>query len=281
MSNNHLRDDPVLITAGVLEEIGRHLLMQRNFHISSYKDAYVKRRIGIRIRTTSSQSIEAYLDLLLHDENELDMLLKVLKIHVSQFFRNPSTFEKLHLQILPEVFALKGREGRDALMIWSVGCARGEEPYSVAMMVHRHFGEEWKAGRITIEATDVDAGILEKARRGTYRAERLVDVPEEMRNRYFTKKDGRYHLSSEIRDMVNFRQSDLSRPNDFIPSDLILCRNVLIYFERWQQLRITGGFEEYLRPGGFLVLGQGETVLHEHKRSFETVCPTERIYRRL
>lgn len=278
MTSNHLHDDA--IPAAVLDGIGRFLTRSCGFDTTSYKDAYVRRRIAIRVRSTLSPSPEAYLDLLFQDPDEPDMLLKVLKIHVSQFFRNPATFDRLRSDVLPQAFAQAGPEGHGPLSVWSVGCAGGEEPYSVALLIHRYFPREWARAGLMIEATDMDDAILEKARKGAYRAERLADVPEEMKSRYFTERDGRYHLSAEIRDMVAFRRSDIVQPGEFIPADLILCRNVLIYLERWQQLRIIDGFAESLRPGGFLVLGRSETILPEQRNRFETVSASERIYRR-
>ena len=267
------------ISPEAYEMIRRIMKDSRGFILDSYKDKCIKRRVAIRVRATHSASAEAYADLLLKDGDEVDRLLKVLTIHVSQFFRNPPTFDKLRTQIFPFLFTLPGINGNEELSIWSVGCASGEEPYTLALILKHFFPEELEKLRVTILATDVDAGILDVARVGIYGEERLMEVPEPLRQEYFVQRDGKFQLASEIRTLVEFRQADLADSETFPDCDLIVCRNVLIYFERQQQETILNGFADRLRPGGILVLGKSETLVGETRRRFQTVCPVERIYR--
>ena len=269
----------IVVSAEAFEMIGRILKNLKGFNLDIYKDKCIKRRIAIRVRATHCASAEAYCDYLLHHEEELDRLLKVLTIHVSQFFRNPATFEKLRNDVIPYLFSLCHAEGRPELRCWSVGCAGGEEPYSLALLFAESFAREMSRTPVRILATDVDDNVLSQARRGEFGEDRLGEVPSAMKQRWFSESAGKYVLAPEISAMVEFRQADLCNPDTFDTSDLILCRNVLIYFERPQQEKIISRFAEVLRPGGVLVLGKSETLFGDCRRRFRTVCPVERIYK--
>ncbi|HEY6873759.1 MAG TPA: protein-glutamate O-methyltransferase CheR [Geobacteraceae bacterium] len=252
---------------------------RRGFNLDIYKEKCIKRRIAIRIRKSGSASAAEYGDLLMRDEAETDLLLQVLTVHVSQFFRNPSTFHKLQDEILPHFSSLCERENRQHLDIWSVGCAGGEEPYSVALILKESFADLLSRREVAILGTDIDAQVLATARKGAYREERLLEVPTKLRERWFAAREGKFQLAQEIMDMVNFRRGDLINIDTFPESDLILCRNVLIYLERSHQEKILNGFADALRPGGVLVLGKAENLVGESRRRFQTICPNERIYR--
>lgn len=251
---------------------------RRNFDIGSYKEKYMKRRIAIRVRATRSATADEYCGHLLGSEREIDLLMKGLTIHVSHFFRNRPTFEKLRQEVLPSLFARLRREGREEATIWSVGCSSGEEPYTLAIILKDSFADELKRFKVSLVATDINEGILEAARQGGYGPERLQEAPKEVIERHFSLCGGRYQLVSPVREMVAFRRGDLFDPTSYEASDLILCRNVLIYFERGEQERILEGFADALPTGGVLVLGKAETLVGETRRRFASVCPVERIY---
>jgi chemotaxis protein methyltransferase CheR len=267
------------ISVDAFDTIRRILKSIKGFDLDIYKEKCIRRRIAIRIRATHCATAEEYGELLQHDMDEMDLLLKVLTIHVSQFFRNPPTFEKLRTEIIPYLLKVRGQAERERLTFWSVGCASGEEPYSLALILKDSFPVEVARERVSILATDVDATILKVARLGIYGEERLPETPETIKQRWFCREDGKYHLLPEIKAMVDFKQSDLSCRDSFLESDLILCRNVLIYFERRQQEKILNGFADVLGKDGILVLGKSETLFGEIRARFRTVCPIERIYR--
>ncbi|MCM2358095.1 MAG: protein-glutamate O-methyltransferase CheR [Geobacteraceae bacterium] len=267
------------ISAEAFDMILRLLKELKGFNLDIYKDKCIKRRIAIRIRKTCCSSAAEYGELLMRDKAEPDHLLKVLTIHVSHFFRNPSTFQKLKDEIFPYLFSLCERETRESLKLWSVGCAGGEEPYSACLLLKEYFAETISRREVAILGSDVNPEILETAKKGIYREERLLEVPREIRDRWFTPEEGRFQLAPEIMAMVTFRQSDLCDIDIFPESDLILCRNVLIYLERSHQEKILCGFADALRAGGILVLGKAETLVGESRKRFRTVCPVERIYR--
>ena len=278
MLNGLPRSSDPEISPETFEAIGRILKSQCGFSLEGYKDKCVRRRINIRVRATQSPTPEAYGALLTRNAAELEHLLRVLTIHVSHFFRNPPTFKKLSEEILPQL--LQERCGSRGIRLWSVGCAGGEEPYSLAIILREQFAAALAAGLVSIRATDVDAATLEVARSALYRPDRLAEVAPERLARWFTREGERYRLSQEIRALVGFEQADLNHPaksgEEF---DLIMCRNVLIYFERGRQEAILNGFADALQGGGILVLGKSETLFGSARRRFRTVCPVELIYR--
>jgi len=200
---------PLEISPEEFSLIQNTLLELRNFNLDAYKDKCVKRRIAIRVRATHCKTVRDYCDYLQSKETEVDLLCKVMTIHVSQFFRNPFTFEKLQKEILPYLFSISRQEGRRDLKLWSVGCSSGEEPYSLALLLREHFHREMERLPVVIQATDVDGGILETARQGIYTEERLGELPDIYRKRYFLARDGKYQLQSDIKAMVSFQRADL------------------------------------------------------------------------
>jgi chemotaxis protein methyltransferase CheR len=264
------------ISTETFDEIGRILRERSGFCLEGYKDKCVKRRINIRVRATQCTCAETYCTLLAGNEAEQDHLLRVLTIHVSHFFRNPSTFEKISGEILPELLAGRAPEN---IRLMSVGCAGGEEPYSLALIVREQFARELAAGRVRIDATDVDPTTIEGAKKALYYPDRLAEVSPELLSRWFTPEGGRFRLHEEICSLVHFGHADLNSLEPIERCDLILCRNVLIYFERKRQEVILNGFADALQSGGILVLGKSESLFGAARARFRTVCPVERIYR--
>ncbi|PLX83517.1 MAG: chemotaxis protein CheR [Desulfuromonas sp.] len=253
------------------------LVARRGFDLSQYKDRGVKRRVAKRVRARGFHQAGPYLELLVKDEAELDALLGALTVHVSHFFRNPSTFAALETRVLPELFDRSRRLGQAALRLWSVGCSSGEEPYSLALLLE---GLSRPEADVSILATDVSAAILERAREGVFDSGRLGEVPPALKERYFVPRGSSYRLAEEIRAKVAFRSHDLLSSEAYPGAELVLCRNVLIYFSREAQERILCRLGDALPSGGYLVLGKAETLLGEARQRFLVESPAERIYRR-
>jgi chemotaxis protein methyltransferase CheR len=279
-SKTRNRSDFSEIAESEFERIRRILKTLTGVHLSCYKDACIRRRLAARIRAVGCETAEKYADFLLWDKDEPVLLMKTLTIHVSKFFRNPDTFQKIRDEVLPTLFSACRQEGRECLRIRSVGCACGEEPYTLALILRDSFGGELSRIRVSISATDIDLHVLRTAARGVYFPESLEETPPAIRERYFRIREGRYHLLPEIRDMVDFHRDDLVSSESLQECDLILCRNVLIYFERGHQESILRRFADSLRAGGFLVLGKTESMVEASRRLFRTECPVERIYRK-
>jgi chemotaxis protein methyltransferase CheR len=249
----------------------------RQFDLGQYKDRCVRRRIAKRLRACKVADFATYLKLLDIDRNELDTLLATISIHVSQFFRNPDTFRIIEQKILPSICRQARTAGRNKLTLWSAGCATGEEPYSLALMV-----EDLSADDLDIHvlATDISEPVLETARTGLFDISRMKEVPSAVRDKYFSAEGLRYRLIEPVQKLVAFQQHNLMTDSDYPAADLILCRNVLIYFSRSEQEKILLRFAAALPPGGVLILGRSEIISGETRHYFKSEFPVERIYRR-
>jgi chemotaxis protein methyltransferase CheR len=261
-----------------METIRRLLHERTGFNLNNYKEKCIMRRINIRIRATNSINPKSYCTLLQQDELELKRLLKTLTIHVSHFFRNPSVYDLLRETVLPDLFSHKAESGED-IVLWSVGCSTGEEPYALAIILKEHFAAEMERVPVRIIATDINADIIDAAREGLYLPERVSEVPQNMLERYFIPENGKLRITGEIREMVTFHREDIFSTESKRRSDMILCRNVMIYFERPWQEEMLMGFAGSLAGGGFLVLGKSETIVGKARAQFHLVSPVERIYR--
>jgi len=240
----------------------------RGLSCESYKDKCLKRRIGVRMRARGVHTYDDYSRLLDSDAREYQELLDALTINVTKFFRNLETWDALrpHLRRL-------GAAQPD-LRIWSAGCASGEEPYTIAVLVLDTLGEA-AGGRAIIDATDIDRLSLERTREAKYPDAAFTEMPAQLKLRYF-RDDQPLPL---VRDLVHVRAHDLMRERPPRPPyHLIVCRNVVIYFERQAQERLFQVFVDALAPGGVLLLGKVETLFGPARERLRLVDPRERIY---
>ncbi len=224
----------------------------------SYKRPTVIRRIGRRIAATRSTGLADYRRYVLRNPDEVHRLRSSLLIKVTEFFRDPALFTELRTTILPSLIERAGDQRE--LRLWSAGCATGEEAYTLAILVAEVLGEELPRWSVRIFATDADPEAIAFARRAVYPSSALGSVPEGMRERHFRTVDGEHEVAPQIRAMTVFGEHDLGQRAPFPRIDLVLCRNVLIYFTPDLQRRAMQLFAFSLRPGGFLVLGKSETT---------------------
>ncbi len=250
---------------------------QQGFILDGYKDLCVKRRIAARIRAVAETDPARYVEFLATSTVEQENLLAALSVHVSHFFRNPSTYRVLEKKVLPELAARTNRLG-GKLRIWSLACANGEEPYSLALLCRKLLSD---MDRISIIGTDLSPAAIQRAKQGCYDASRLQEVAEEDLQRFFLPSGGQYCLVDEVKRLVRFFRHDILSDQPFYRADLILCRNLLIYFSRAQQHQVLRMLAAALPPGGYLVLGRAETMVSCCRDLFSCIDPAERIYRRL
>jgi chemotaxis methyl-accepting protein methylase len=264
-----------------LEILLEQICQDRGLDLGSYKESFLRRRLGIRMRSRGCLDYKAYGRLLHEDPEEYGPLLEALSINLTRFFRDTSTFQALEETILPVLFQAHTRDRR--LSIWSAGCSAGEEPYSLAILLREMLGANLPKWRIKILATDVDAKALSQARTGVYEEFSFRELAPRYREWvqvYFTGTS-EYQLSNEVRSMVTFERHNLLHDAPPTDLDLILCRNVLIYFGRELQERLYQAFHQALRKGGFLVLGKTEVLPMSWSRHFPVVNVREHIYRRV
>ncbi len=269
---------------GELDVAGFELLALKiaadsGFRCDAYKPRCLQRRIAVRMRARAVHTYADYARVLDSDPHEYERLLDALTINVTKFFRNWETYEAIGRLVVPALFALPDSQVR----IWSAGCASGEEPYSVATLLLEHArvtGAPDATARMTVLGTDIDVASLRTGGIGRYPDAAFADTPAELRERWFGPPPGG-EVSAAARAMVRFERRDLlaaSAPDG--PHHLVLCRNVLIYFDRRAQDRLIRGFHDALAPGGLLVLGKVESLIGDLRELFVTVDSRQRIYRR-
>ena len=266
---------------GAFRMLTEKVFRERGFGCANYKERCLRRRIAVRMRARGVHTYEDYARVLDRDAMEYERLIDALTINVTRLFRNQEVFAALAAKVIPEIWAWPARR----LRAWSAGCSSGEEPYSLAALMHRHATERgvtMALGRVEILGTDVHGPSLETAVEGTYPASVFDEVPPQIRAAYFSGGAAPHRVSPELKRLVRFETHDLLK--DTPPAAgfaLILCRNVLIYFDRASQERLFDVFHQALAPGGFLVLGMVETLFGDARRKFATVDARARIFRRL
>lgn len=245
---------------------------------STYKEPTIRRRLQRRMLDTSSQSLDDYIRYLRRHPEEYDRLANSFLIKVTDFFRDADLFNHLRDHVLPGLID-EARTSGNGLRVWSAGCATGEEPYSLAILVSELLGHQLEHFSVRIFATDVDADAIAFARRGIYPSSAVKNVPAELRDRYLARMESGWEVRKQSRAMVVFGQHDLGQRAPFPRIDLVLCRNVLIYFTPELQRRGLQLFAFALREGGYLVLGKSETTspLPEH---FTLSHPRLKIFQR-
>jgi chemotaxis protein methyltransferase CheR len=220
--------------------------------LDNYRERQMRRRLTSFISRTSAPSVVAYCRMVESDRNMLEDLRSFLTIKVSEFFRDPLPFEQLKTEILPQLLM-----DRTRLSIWSTGCSVGGEPYSIAIMLDKLT----PYAKHRIVATDIDVISLQKARAGgPYRSNEVRNVPTQLLREYFDVFDDSYHVKDKIRQKVDFRKHDLLSDPYESGFDLIVCRNVTIYFTEEAKVRLNQQFCQSLSPGGILFVGGTEAI---------------------
>jgi two-component system CheB/CheR fusion protein len=233
---------------------------QTGMDFNHYKRPTILRRLQRRMVSIGTRQLADYAAYLAQHPEEGAHLVASFLINVTEFFRDPAFYEALRERVLPELITYARTQG-NVLRIWSAGCATGEEAYSMAILVAEALGDELSQFAIQIFATDLDEDALAFARRGIYPAAALASVPEDLQACAFTLlPDGSYEIAPRLRALVTFGQHDLGQQAPFPRIDLVLCRNVLIYFTLELQCRALQLFAFALREGGYLALGKAETA---------------------
>src|SRR5437762_808080 len=264
-------------TEDVLRNILEQVSRQASIDFRPYKTTTILRRIGRRMTITHNRMMSDYLEYLKTHPEEVGELVKAFLINVTQFFRDAEAFTYLRREILPDLIE-KSRARDRVLRFWTAGCATGEEPYSLAMLITEMLGEELSDWSVKIFATDLDDAAISFARRGVYTENLLKGLPTEYSSRFFEHTEHGYRIAKALRQMVIFGQQDLSRSAPFPRIDLVLCRNVLIYFTPELQEYVLNQFAYSLSNGGYLFLGKAETV-RPVQSFYELVNKRWKVYR--
>ena len=248
------------------EYFKREILALTTIDLDCYKEKQMKRRIDTLITKHKIEGYDKYVSKLKTDKELFDEFVSYITINVSEFYRNPEQWKLIEADVFPELIRKFGKN----LKIWSAACSTGDEPYSLVMALSRHV----PLSNIKILATDLDKQIIAKAKVGVYNEKSIASVPEDFKKKYFTKVGPSYKIADEIKERVEFKEHNLLK--DAYPKDynLIVCRNVLIYFTEEAKEEVFRKFNKSLAPGGVLFIGSTEQIVnykeigYDRKNSF-------------
>ncbi|MEK7274177.1 MAG: protein-glutamate O-methyltransferase CheR [Candidatus Desantisbacteria bacterium] len=260
----------------LLDKIKRN----RNIDFSQYQTHTLKNRIQNRLHVTNCHSYWDYILLLNKEPEEYDLLINSLTIKVSSFFRNTKTFELLRNSVIPEIISYKQAQGCKRICAWSCGAALGQEAYSMAILFCEALANHLNDYDLNILATDIDQQTLKKAPWVAYDKKALSDIKPYLLFKYFTRTGESYAVSDRLRSMITFKCHDVTSNNQRSGMDLILCRNLLIYFQKGLQERVLNNLYAALNPHGFLVLGKAESLASSLNGLLEVVDVGERVFQK-
>ena len=240
-------------------ELLRYLHVARGFDFQGYKPATLTRRVRKRMDMLGIESYDAYQEYLELHQDEFRELFNTILINVTSFFRDQESWQALRTTAIAPMLAAKSDS--EPIRVWSVGCASGEEAYSIAMVLAEEIGVDQFRERVKIYGTDVDEDALNVARHATYTDKQLENVSPELREKYFEQVDGLYAFRKDLRRQVIFGRHDLISDAPISRVDLLACRNTLMYFNAETQARILGRFHFALNDTGYLFLGRAETLM--------------------
>ncbi len=221
----------------------------------------MKRRIDTLIAKHKVTGYDKFVGKLRDDKAVFDDFVNYLTINVSEFYRNPEQWRLMDKEIIPELI---GRFGKN-LKVWSAACSTGDEPYSLVMAFSKHI----PLNQINIIATDIDKQVIEKAKVGLYNEKSIAAVPDDLKKKYFTKVGPSYQISNDIKARVQFKQHNLLKDTYPDRCDLIVCRNVLIYFTEEAKDAVFRKFNTSLKPEGILFIGSTEQIMNYKEINYE------------
>jgi two-component system CheB/CheR fusion protein len=262
------------------DELSRVFVLLRSAHdvdFSNYKLATIERRIRRRMAVHKIERLREYVDLLSENAAEIDHLYADLLIRVTSFFRDDEVFEALRDEVLPAL--LRKRDPDTPLRVWVAGCATGEEVYSIAIVFHELIDSMRTECPVQFFGTDISEPAIDAARAAWYPENIAAEVSPERLRRFFTHVDGGYRVNKSIRDCCVFARQNITKDPPFSKIDLISCRNVLIYLGATVQRLVMTMFHYALQPGGYLLLGNSETVAN-HADLFTVADRRRKVYQK-
>ena len=234
------------------EEFKADVLKLTKIDLNYYKEKQMRRRIDTLANKNGAKSYEEYIQMIKSDKEKFEQFVNFLTINVSEFYRNSDQWKLMDQQVIPKLI----KEQRKPIKIWSAACSTGDEPYSLAMAFSKHVS----LSDIKILATDIDKQVIEHAKVGLYSEKSIAGVPADLKKKYFTQIGNSYQISDDIKKCVTFKEHNLLKdvyPKDY---DLILCRNVVIYFTDEAKDMIYKNFYGSLKSKGVLFIGSTEQI---------------------
>lgn len=264
----------------------RHLIRKvhdkTGIDLGQYKDNYITRRLSTRMKALGATTYRNYTTMLDTSPGEYDKVVDAFTINVSEFFRDKEVYKVIREKVIPDIVAEKNRTNRRTLRVWSAGCACGEEVHSISMILNEVLGNDYDRFTVRLYATDIDAACMNRAKEGIYDPASLRNVDKKFIDKYTEPvPNGKLAVTDKVKRNVTFKHFDLINGGLFGSYfDLILCRNVMIYFSDDQKKKLLMQFYNCLSAGGYMVIGKTETLVGESRTAFEPVNSLERVYRR-
>jgi len=265
--------EPTLAESDVLR-LRRLLGGSHGIDLSYYTESFLTRRVAARMRSIGAATPADYLTLLSGDEAEIRALVAALTVNVTEFFRDAAVYESIRKDVIPQILAT----GRKRITAWSAGCATGQEAYTLAMTLDEALSAK-KGCSYAVWASDINPRQLEAATAATYPADSIKLVPERYAKRYFVAAGDSVAIPPSLKSNVRFFQHDLSSAQTLPAAgfDIVLCRNVMIYFAPEAKPKVFESFYRLMSPEGYLILGGTEVILNNP--NFRVVDAATKIYR--
>jgi chemotaxis methyl-accepting protein methylase len=272
--------DSDAVYRGDLSRLEHTIREARGLDLHQYRRAYVERRLAARMRMLNLHTYRQYERFLDEHPEEYTKLLDTLTINVTDFFRDATVYDVLRKEVIPDLIKAKVATRQRSIRVWSAGCATGEEAYSLTMAFLSALGSRADEFLLTVFGTDIDPKALQVARAATYDVAQLPHIPTGEQLAFIEKDAQNFRIRPEVTRHVKFRPLNLFEDEPINVVDVILCRNVFIYFTREQQTKVLERFWSALHRGGYLVLGRSEKMAPVIAGRFELVSGRERVYRK-
>lgn len=238
----------------------------------------IQRRVERRMEEIGLSNFKEYLLRIEEDPDEQNHLSKMLTVTISRFFRDKEVFDTFGTSLIPAIVKNR-KEGQ--FRVWSIGCASGEEPYSIALLWKKSFAQHWPFIQFSVLATDVNESLLERAMKGRYKKSSLREVPQEILQIFFKANNDFYALDQAIFNHVEFKRHDIINEETFSEMDIIFCRNLAFtYFSKECQIKVLKKIANGLKKEGYLVIGKDEALPLVYPTLFTPVFSSEKIYQK-
>lgn len=247
--------------------------------LTGYRDSYLKRRIDLRMKAAGADNYAAYMGLLERDQHEMKEVINALTVNVTEFMRDKTPFLFFREEILPDIMERKNKSKSNIVRFWSAACSYGEEPYSIGICSKEVLPEDWS---VSIYATDIDEKCLEGASQGIYSKEQLKNLDPLLIKKYFEPSGEDFKVRNIHKLLIRFKKHDLtSEPPISKHFDAVFCRNVMIYFNENQKIKMLNDFYDSLANNGYLIIGKSETLPVEIRELFIPINIKEKVFQKV
>ncbi|MDD3248718.1 MAG: protein-glutamate O-methyltransferase CheR [Methanosarcina sp.] len=247
--------------------------------LAGYRDSYLRRRIDLRMKAVGADNYTTYTGLLEKNQTEMKEIINALTVNVTEFMRDKTPFMFFREEILPDIMERKKKSKSNLVRFWSAACSNGEEPYSIGICSKDVLPEDWS---ISIYATDIDEKCLKHASQGIYSKDQIKNLDSSLIRKYFEPAGEGFKIKSIQKLLIRFQKHDLtSEPPISKHFDAVFCRNVMIYFNENQKIKMLNDFYNSLSDDGYLIIGKSETLPGEIRGLFTPVSAKEKVFKKV